>query len=362
MKNIVRQAGVILGFLGLWYLFFLFLTYLLYPENGVVNNSQMRTRNDQLIKSIFLKDATNDLLGFWTSKYEAKRIIIIGGSNAGQGILPSVLQTVFPDYTIHNASVRASIVPQLRQIVDVIRMSSPGSMEGTIFVAGIFYGLFYNDHAEYGHVVWKNKRITYLQSEALRYGLYSPRDDKLALTLAPHLMPWAVRLLRPFLFWDVIFFDADSFYVDCWMFLYSMMGKHEEEPQGEKMKQSAGEEWKVSLGDVKDFAQDSQMNDFLALCQEIIQSGASLVIVDLPVPQWVREKSAYYKKYILKMSLSLNEIKKIPRVRYIDLGTNTSFSTDSNFRDSAHPTREAAEMWSKTIAGFVVSQRRYLGF
>src|SRR5208283_1192025 len=173
------------------------------------------------------------------------------------------------------------------------------------------------------------------------------------------LMPLAVRLLRPFLFWDVVFFDADSFYVDGWMFLYSMMGKHED-MKGEELKQSARAEWKVNLGDIKDFAQDSQMNDFLALCKDISRSGASLVIVDLPVPQWVRENSEYYKKYILKMSLSLNEIKKIPRAWYIDLGKRLPNATDLDFIDSSHPTKEAAEIWSKTVGDFIVSQRRFL--
>ena len=361
MKNIVRQAGIILGFLGLWYVFFLFLTYLFYPGRGAIDNSRMRP-HDQYVDNIFLKDTTSVLLGFWTIKHDTHRIIIIGSSTARVGIYPSVLQTLLPDFTVTNASVGASTVTQLRQVVDVIRMSSPRSMEGTVFVVVPFYGEFVNDNTLYGHVLWKNKNLTYLQLEALRYGLYKLRDNKVELTIDPYFMPLAVGLLRPFLWGHIIFFDVQSYYVDGWLSLYSMMGKHQEELKGEAMKQNALTLWKEGLGDIKDFAQDPQMNDFLALCQEITQSGASLVIVDLPVPPWVRENSAYYKKYILKMSSSLNEIKKMPRVRYIDLGKRLPNSTDLDFTDSSHPTKKAAEIWSKTVADFIVSQRRFLGF
>jgi len=361
MKNIVRQAGIILGFLGLWYVFFLFLTYFLYPESGVVDNSRMRP-HDQYVDNIFLKDTTSVLLGFWTIKHDTHRIIIIGSSTARVGIHPSVLQTLLPDFTITNASVGASTVTQLRQVVDVVRMSSPPSMKGTIFVVVPFYAEFVNGNTPYGHVLWENKNLTYLQLEALRYGLYKLRDNKVGLTIDPYFMPLAVHLLRPFLLWDIIFFGMQSYYVDGWLSIYSMMGKHQEELKGEAMKQNALMLWKEGLGNVKDFGNDAQMDDFIALCQEIAQSQASLVIVDLPVPPWVRERSEYYRKYILKMSLYLNEIKKIPRVRYIDLGQRFSNSTDLDFIDSSHPTKKAAEIWSKTVADFIVSQRRFLGF
>jgi len=360
MKNIFRQAGIILGLLGLWYLFFLFLTYLFYPDSGVVDDNQAH-RGYTFTKSIYPDGGSSVDLGVWLSKNAPHRIIIIGSSNAQGGIRPTVLQTLLPDFAIYNGAIGGSNVTQLREILDVVRMSSPQSMKGTIFVAGIFYGTFFNDNVSGQHVLWKNKDLTIFQSDGLRYGLYKPKDNKLELTLEPHLMPWAVRLLRPFLFWHCIFVDVRSHYVDFWDSFHSMTGMHEG-MQGEELKQSVLAQWKVSLGDIKGFAQAQQMNSFLELCQEIIQSGASLVIVDLPVPQWVREKSAYYKKYILNRPLYINGIKNIPRVRYIDLGTSLPGRPDSDFSDSVHPTKEAAEMWSKTIADFVVSQRRYLGF
>jgi len=360
MKNIFRQAGVIFIFFGLWYLFFLALTYLFYPDSGVVDDNQAQ-HGGMLTDSIYPDGGANVDLGFWVSKNGPHRIIITGSSNASEGILPSVLQPVFPDFAIYRGAVGSSNVAQLRQIVDVIGLSNPASMEGTIFIIGIFYGTFFNDDVPIQHVLWKNKILTKLQADGLRYGLYQPREDKMALTLDSHLMPWAVRALRPFLFWHMIFVEAKQSYIHFWDSVHSAMGKHEN-IKSEEFKQSSLAQWEYYLGDIKGFAQTQQMDSFLALCQEIAQSQASLVIVDLPVPQWLRERSEYYKKYVLNRSVYLNGIKKIPRVRYIDLGANAACSIDSNFRDSSHPTKEAGKMWSQTIADFMVSQRRFLGF
>jgi hypothetical protein len=354
MKNIFRQAGIFIIFLGLWYLLFLFLTYLFYPDSGVIEDNQTH-RWTALTESIYPDGGANVDLGFWVSKNGPKRIIITGASNAREGILSSVLQGVFPDFTIYNATSGSSNVTQLRQIVDVVSMPSPGAMKGTVFVMGIFYGTFFDDNVPTQHFLWKNRILTKLQADGLRYGLYRPIGDKLALTVAPPMMPWVVRALRPFLFWHIIFLDIKLSYVDFWTSVHSMTGKTEDF-KGETLRQDALAKWKVDLGDIKDFAGDAQMHRFVSLCKEIVQSGASLVVVDLPVPQWLRERSEYYKKYTLQRPLYINEIKKMPAVRYLDLGAIVPGCGDLDFRDSAHPTREAAKIWSKAIVDFMVSQ------
>ena len=220
MKNIFRQAAVILIFLGGWYLFSLFLSYHFYPGHVAVDNSNTEP-SSKIKNSIFLSDSADDLFGFWGIKSGPKRMIILGASNAQEGILPSVLHQQLPDFTVYNASVGGSNTTQIRQIVDVIRMSNPGSLKGTIFILGVFFGTFVNDDSQVGHVLWLGKNITLLQLEGLRYGFYRPNDKTLELTINPSLMPLTVQLIRPLLFWDIFFFDLRVDYADFWERLHS---------------------------------------------------------------------------------------------------------------------------------------------
>ncbi len=365
MKNIFKQMAVILLFFCLWYVFFLFLTYHFYPENTVVDNSRLHERNNRLVlgklkSNIFLNDAQNILLGFWVTKHESKRIIIIGGSNALR-INPAVMQKALPDFTINLAAVRNSNITQLRDIVYVVRKSSPGSLKGTIFIIGVCFATFFNDNASGGHVLYENKNLTFLEAEGLRYGLYKLRDNKLELVLAPRMMPLAVHLLRPFLLCDLVFYDLKSYYDNSFASLHAVQ-KKPQDLKGEEFKQASLAEWRDSLGNIRDFAEDGIMSDFVTLCKEIEKSGASVVIVDLPSAPWMQNESEYYKKYTLKRLLYLDEDRIIPRLRYVNLATLLPPITDGDFVDSVHPTKEEGEMWSKAIAGFVLSQRKFLGF
>ncbi len=364
MKNILRQTGIIIAFFSFWYLLFLLLSYHLYPISKVIDNSRVghsnHVRGDVLKGNIYLYDAPNILLGSWLSKHNTNRIIILGASNSVK-MRAAIMQKILPDFSVNHATVRGSNVTQLRNVVDVFRMSSQGSLKRTIFIINLFCGTFINNKSSMGHVVWKNKNLTYFEAEGLRYGLYKLSNNTLEPTLDPHFMPLAVHLLRPFLLGEIILYDIKLYYDNFWLSLHPSKGSPQDS-QGEEMKRASLVEWKNAYGDIREYMEAPEMDSFISLCKEIEQSGGSVVVVELPTPSWMHGINEYYKKYISKRQLYINKIETIPRVRYIDLATLLPPIPDADFVDSVHPTQEEAEVWEKAISQYVLSQRRFLGF
>ena len=146
MKNIYRQASFLLIFFCLWYLVLFLVTYLFYSDSGEFGSYKNGLLGKVPTRTIFLDSGANVDLGFWVSQHKTHRIILTGASNTGEGLKPPIMQEVLPsDFTIYNATMGGSNSTEIRQILDVARMSNPGSMKGTIFIIGVFFGTFFND-------------------------------------------------------------------------------------------------------------------------------------------------------------------------------------------------------------------------
>jgi hypothetical protein len=346
MKNIFRQLGIMVGFLGIFYLFFLVLTYVLYPDTTIDNNNPTKS-----FFNFYQPPPQNLTLKIWGIKFPSlKRVFIMGSSDVYAGFSPSEFQKALPEYSISSLAMSDSNFTQLKNIFDVIQMSSVGSMKDTVFIVGLWYTQF-SDAPIPDRSQSQDTNLTQVEAEALRYGLYRVKNDELEPVFDPHSMRLAVDLLRPILLCHVIFLNVNNLYGDFWIWMHQLRGESAVSapmPIQEGVKQAALMDWAKRSGNINDYMEGGvQVQKFLDLCGAITRSGASLVLVDMPVPQWHRERSIYYKKYALRKSFYLDQILKMPKVQYIDL---SSYFPDSDFIDSAHPTEQGTKDWSRVVA------------
>jgi len=326
MKNIFKQLGLIGGFLGVFYMCFVLAGSLLCPK-------------------IFMDLGAQQAL--------TKRMFIVGGSNAFMGLRPAVFQNIFPEFTVFGMEGPGIHAQQLRDLFDMVKLTSGGSLKGTVFVIGIGFSQFM-EAPERLRIAASDQDPTAMEKEGLKYGLYRIKDNELELINDPHLKPLAHQVLSRRLLWYLLIMKGYQCYEGLWQWVDRLTGRLSPPSIDERTRQNSLILWTKTLGSMGDYMERGrEWKRFWSFCQEAHQSGASLVLVDMPMPGWLREHSPYYQKYISKRGNYLKQILTMDQVSYIDL---TDHFPDTNFIDSAHPTAQAAQDWGRQVAQFIQSR------
>jgi hypothetical protein len=346
MKAIIRQAGILIMFLAAFYLGLFFLSFLFYPAGykGPIDTSEAS-------KTVFL--TAPRLLAMNITQLSAsgkKKLIFLGSSNVEEGFRPSEIKMFCPEYEIHNLAIGASNITQLRQVADLLFSAPPaGSLDGSVFVLGIWYGSFVHDAAR-----WK-KGVTSLERELFRYRTYRMHNGKPVPTFGWKALPYWNLALRPVFFISGIIENLENeafpkmkrFAAVCiherqvdFGILY---GKNTRDAVAEKDKKYALSYWRDYMNTPDECLVDEQFKELLALCEVLEKKKVRVILVDMPLPQWHSERSPYFRCYQRKKTEFLGKVLASMAVTYIDL---QDMGLDSDFYDSTHPVPEVTRYWS----------------
>jgi hypothetical protein len=303
--------------------------------------------------TIFMTEPRYVALGLDPLAKPGKKIILLGGSTVREGFRQAPLQAALPGYEVHNLGIGAGNITEVAQTFQFVTESvTAASLRESVVVIGLFYGQFVDDETR-----WRGGE-TSLMKERLRYGLYRRRGGEVLPIAGPEVMSALDVLLRPVLFvhsWiaspaiqigathveAVVNRLVHAHGIDLSAFTW------DPPPVDEATRARALEAWQAYMGTPDGTLRDQQFEALVGLCERIDQTGARLLLVGMPLPEWHRNGSGYTKAYQQKMEAVLARV-SVRRVEYFDM---IAAMPDSDFYDSAHPLPSAAPRWVAMLAG-----------
>ena len=113
------------------------------------------------------------------------------------------------------------------------------------------------------------------------------------------------------------------------------------------------------MGEPEGVLQEEQFDKFRSLIEKASAYGLYVVVVDMPLPSWHRQKSPFFTPYEIKLRAILENYLRPGVVDFVSL---TDAIPDDEFRDSVHPSAEAANHWaSKLVERLQALQVRRVG-
>ena len=352
MKNIIKQSLLLVVFLILWYALAFAASYLIYPPYP----ETIYTRASDY--TIFQDPYRHMVLGIpRVALTPAEKIFFIGSSNVREGFPPDDLKLFFPGKEIHNLGMGASNITQTIEQVEFIMNTVPEKViEDSIFVLGIFYGVFVDNDKR-----WEGDITTFAKA-AVGSRLYRINKEKVMPVMNPRYLPYITKLVRPFLAFPISH-KSDVFKKNTVMFVHNLLRNRKvdfsvyrtEESETvitEDYKQTALEFWRNYIGTEDGSLKDEQFREFLRLCRIIKDAGAVLVVVDMPLPEWHSLRSPYYSDY-QKKQYYFKRAEEHYDVLYFNMQGSMQ---DSSFCDSVHPKPEMRSKWSELFKDWFYAQ------
>jgi hypothetical protein len=308
---------------------------------------------------IYFNPYRNILLGLPKLAFSDKaKILLLGSSDLLYGFRPRELNEVFPDYEIHNFGMHSSNLTETKQLVDlIVKVLPKENLKKSVFVLGLFYSILVEDSVHYWETAGKTNLV--FTFEASSPCLYKMSGKDIVPNMQIKYMPYVVALLRPCLMFQIILDKAAVFINSSRSFLHLLIREQKFNflvffhhlnymCVDEDYKKDALVFWEDFMGSKNGILADEQFEVLVSLSKVVSASGAKLIIADLPVPAWHRQRSAYFLSFQKKKTNYLNQCLNLPNVKYIDMQQSM---LDADFLDSAHPVPEVTRKWSECLKG-----------
>ena len=256
-----------------------------------------------------------------------KQTFFLGSSNARETFRVEDFEVLIPEGTVfHNASLSASNVTQIHQVVDLILEDlSVAQRESATFVIGVWYGIFVSDQAR-----WKSG-VTDLEREMYRLGLYSQSNGGLAAKFPTWWRNQLTRLAMPFL-------EVSARWQHATQALKTELTPKKAKarkcspPTTQACKDEVLEFWEEYMDNMNGKLSAQQFRSLERLTAKILKAKSSVVLVDMPIPDWHSQESRYFQDYNNRQgirALCTSETVKCASLR--------EFSAEDYFYDSIHP-------------------------
>jgi hypothetical protein len=297
-------------------------------------------------------------------------LVIAGASAAQEGFHPGVMQTVAPNLLAHNLSMGGANISEVGQIIDHVLKSGPRIeiINNSVLVLAVSYAMFVPDQKRWRDPVFvppeaikHNEILTDIEREALRCP-YACNVESLFFRTAPG---WLVNLAKerytPFL--HIIrrlpVHPGDPL-LRKGIWKQDPRKPHRlgssKEPANDPPK-APPEPYLIMahrqmdflteyMGQPRGVLHDEQFEKLDALINKLRSRGLRVVIIDMPLPSWHREKSPFFVPYQIKLRASLAPHLESRAVEFVNL---SAAIPDDEFRDSVHPKAEAAIHWAKVL-------------
>lgn len=351
MKAIARQLSLLLASMAGWYLLAIAASYVLYPEKG--GDAVDTAAADQTIYQSPPRYVVWELPK--VAALPGKNVFLIGSSNVRDGFRPDDLKQMLPGYRVHNLGMGSSNITQSMDVIELIRLLPGPVVRDSVFVLGIWYGLFADDLKQ-----WEGAG-SMVVTEEVRYGLYRMEDGRPKPNFNAPCLPYIALALRPHLLLQAPLLSIYSLVDEVMAFGHKLLRERKLDFSvfareksfntiDESFRQGAIQGWQNYMGTGDGLLKKEQFEKLLDLGKSANANGARLIIADLPLPEWHRKASSYYADYRKKAPFYIKELLKYDNVRYLDMRRCVQ---DEDFRDSAHPNPTGSKKMCRALGNFI---------
>jgi hypothetical protein len=273
------------------------------------------------------------------------KVLLIGASNMGVGLRQQDVQRLVPCAKASNLSLGGANISELREMVDLVQqVQSPAARQTNTVVLGVWFGMFVDSEqnwpAQHGE--------TDLDIERYRYGFERRTANGPVAVLPPNWLHGGVTVIRPYLLLERVARHLSS-YLRAGLFAKPPR-LNDEETEKEQLDEAGRKQalmlWRQIMGPKNDIAL-SQINTLQSLIVDLLSTGNSVFLVDMPIPAWHRAASPWQASYVQALEATVKRFAGRPGFEFI---RTDDLTADDNFADEVHPKPHLAHALASRLA------------
>jgi hypothetical protein len=347
MKWILKQSAWLFGSIAFLYAIILCVTLVLVPMHRQVGGLETR----EAPTTLYVTEPKYFFLNRAALRADSDRLILLGASNAMSAFRLGELQPLLPDRQVNNLAIRGSNITQMRQAYALIHeMQPPSAASHSTYVLGIWYGVFVPDALKWT-TPDRHAGETDLDIERFRYGFYLRGADGAIQILPTEDLEMGLILIHPYLAVDKLVRDVTD---DLRANFLKMKPAKTDEARNATVITPDDEArylafWKNQFGGSASVPKE-QFEVLTALVDDILDSGSTVVVADLPIPSWHAGQSTLNKSY---NSLRSNWLKQMADRKGFSFVEMQNAFADDEFVDEVHPKPRITKEWSRLLASSI---------
>jgi hypothetical protein len=347
MRAILKQGLFLLGALSGIYAVLLALSYALVPTVPRLGGLDSSVAGD----TIFATDPKYVFLNRAALRPDLPRVVFVGASNSSVGFRQREVQSLLSNMEVDNLSVNGSNITQVAQVVDLVQeLQNFTARRGTIFVIGVWYGMFTQDRFRWD-TPDRHKGDTDIDIERYRYGFYRRTENGPKQVLNSAELPLGVTLIHPYLVFDHVSRLASKTFRDR---LFGRVPARSDAERNasivsEADKAAALKYWREQMHSDGPISKE-QFVVLRSLIDRLLEQGSRVALVDLPIPRWHAERSPFYADYSRQKQALLSDLQGRDGIAYLEMAGQDS---DLDFSDEVHPKPRVTQQWAAQIAALI---------
>jgi hypothetical protein len=344
VRAILKQGLAVMIALAAIYAVLLAVSYALVPaakRGGGLDSSLAAD-------TIFSTDPKYVFLNRAALRPDLPRVVFVGASNSTVGFKQREMQPLLPTMEVDNLSVNGSNMTQVAQVVGLVQdLQNSAARRRTIFVIGVWYGMFAQDGYRWG-TPDRHKGDTDIDIERYRYGFYRRGESGPIQVLPSDELSLGVTLIHPYLVFDQLSRVASKALRD------RLSGRPAARTDAERNaailseadKEAALKYWRDQMHSDGAIAEE-QFLVLRKLIDRILEDGSRVILVDLPIPRWHAERSPYYPNYVRQMKALLSGLEGRAGIACLMMSDQNG---DLDFSDEVHPKPRVTPRWAASVA------------
>jgi hypothetical protein len=341
MSAILRQGAAILLCLTTLYLGLLGLALCLGPHSSQEPGLDASLAGN----SIFMTEPKYIYLNRTPLRDSVEKIVLLGASNVDTGFDLGQLRTLLPaSVTVHKLAIGGANMTEVREVIELVQEVQSGeARRHEIVVLGIWYGMFGEDRLRW-YTPDRSPGDTDIDIERYRYGFERRTAHGPVPIVGWQYIDTAVTAIRPFLLLDKLGRDS----------LERLSEEYPAQPKDLDTAIMSEDErgrmmnyWARVMGPARLSTFDEQFAVFERSCDQILAEGSELVVIDLPLPKWHKQRSPYYSYYEDSRIQLMRGWTGRPGFVFLDM---TEMDSDADFYDEVHPRPRVTISWARRLA------------
>jgi hypothetical protein len=277
------------------------------------------------------------------------KVILVGASNTGVGFNQKALQADLSCAKVSNLGMGGANISEVKQVIDLVHaVQADSDRPLNTFVIGAWFGMFVDSDVKYADPDRK-RGDTDIDIERYRYGFYRRTPDGPVAVLPPKWLDAGVIALRPLLLIEKVAREVRSGVSEL------VIGRNpaqrseaerEAAAMSEEDKKTALEYWNDTMGR-KGAISRAQVTLLGDTIDSLLRAGQKVVVVDLPIPAWLRDRSPYQRSYEDAINSLFQQFGSWPTFASM---TMSDLDRDVDYSDEVHAKPHVAQIWSTRLA------------
>lgn len=276
-----------------------------------------------------------------------ERVVFLGASNTGVGFPVAMVQRALRGAHVNNLAMNGANGTQIREAFDLARIAiPPASRARTVYVVGLWYGLFVADAIKWPHPAGQRTE-TEIDNQRYRYGFYYRTPAGPVEVIPDTYFGQASLAIYPLVVFEKVARVLSA------PIRQRFLGAQPDRTAAER------NAYVPTANDKRDkvrfwhesFAGTTIAGEQFAALQGIIDQakadGSAVMLVDLPIPTWHAAAVPYDRRYAAMMQAFVVAQRGNPSVSYLSL---RDMDDDSWFSDEVHPKPRIVTHWIARIA------------